>query len=57
MKGVKETTCELKRKIPVHIGYFTAWVNDANEINFYTDVYDRDDRLAELVFVEDSKKK
>ena len=57
MKGVKETTCELKRKIPVHIGYFTAWVNDANEINFYTDVYDRDDRLAELVFAEDSKKK
>ena len=57
MKGVKETTCELKRKIPVHIGYFTAWVNDAGEINFYTDVYDRDDRLAELVFAEDSKKK
>jgi len=53
MKGVKETTCVLKHKIPVHIGYFTAWVNDSGEICFYNDIYLRDDHLAELLFSDD----
>jgi len=55
MKGKKETICILKKKIPIHIGYFTAWVNDSGEINFYTDIYSRDDCLAELLFSNDSK--
>ena len=50
MKGTKETVCILKNKIPVHICYFTAWVNDSGVIHFYNDVYERDDRLAELLF-------
>nr|WP_315166597.1 L,D-transpeptidase family protein [uncultured Flavobacterium sp.] len=50
MKGTKETVCVLKNKIPVHICYFTAWVNDSGVIHFYNDVYERDDRLAELLF-------
>lgn len=54
MKGEKETICILKKKIPVHIGYFTAWVNDTGEISFYTDIYDRDERLAQLLISEDS---
>lgn len=53
MQGVKETTCILKHKIPVHIGYFTAWVNDSGEICFYNDIYLRDDHLVELLFSED----
>ena len=53
MKGEKETTYILKKKIPIHIGYFTAWVNDSGEISFYNDVYSRDDRLAELLFSDD----
>lgn len=55
MKGEKETTCILKKKIPIHIGYFTAWVDDSGEISFYNDIYIRDDRLAELLFSDDSK--
>ena len=55
MKGQKEITCVLKKKIPVHIGYFTAWVNDSGEISFFNDIYQRDDRLAELLFSADSK--
>lgn len=39
----------LKNKIPVYIGYFTAWVNDNNEICFYDDVYSRDLRLYEAI--------
>jgi murein L,D-transpeptidase YcbB/YkuD len=55
MKGEKETAYILKKKIPIHIGYFTAWVNDLGEINFYNDIYIRDERLAELLFSDDSK--
>lgn len=51
MKGEVETTCILKKKIPIHIGYFTAWVNDSGEISFYNDIYIRDDRLAEFIFL------
>ena len=53
MNGEKETTCILKKKIPVHIGYFTTWVNDSGEISFFNDIYERDDRLAELLFSDD----
>ncbi|WP_413999926.1 L,D-transpeptidase family protein [Flavobacterium sp. W1B] len=54
MKGEKETTYILKNKIPIYIYYLTAWVNDSGEINFYNDLYERDDRLASILF-EDSK--
>jgi len=55
MNGKKETTYVLKKKIPIHIGYFTAWVNDSGEISFYNDIYIRDERLAELLFSDDSE--
>jgi len=55
MKGEKETVCILKKKIPIHIGYFTAWVNDSGEISFYKDIYSRDDCITELLFSENSK--
>ena len=45
-----ETICVLKNPIPIPIGYFTAWVNDAGKINFYFDIYDKDNHLAELLF-------
>ena len=48
----RENTYVLKNKIPVYIGYFTAWVDDDGEIDFFQDIYDRDDRLAELIFRE-----
>ncbi len=32
----------LKRKIPVHLAYFTAWPDDSGRIHFYPDVYGRD---------------
>ncbi|CAC9973868.1 L,D-transpeptidase [Flavobacterium sp. WLB] len=52
MSGEKETTCMLKNKIPIYIGYFTAWVNDDGEIGFYPDVYDRDKRLDKLLYAD-----
>lgn len=50
MHSGKETTTSLKSKIPVYIGYFTAWVDDQGQINFYKDVYERDERVAALLF-------
>jgi murein L,D-transpeptidase YcbB/YkuD len=49
MNAGKETSYSLKHKVPVYIGYFTAWVNENGEINFYEDIYDRDQRLAEIM--------
>jgi murein L,D-transpeptidase YcbB/YkuD len=49
MHAGKESTYILKKKIPVYIGYLTAWVDENGEINFYKDVYDLDGRLAELL--------
>ncbi len=50
MRGEKETTCMLKRKIPIYIGYFTSWVNDKGEISFFSDVYGRDENLDKLLY-------
>jgi murein L,D-transpeptidase YcbB/YkuD len=49
MNAGKESTCVLKTKIPVYIGYFTAWVNDQGEISFYEDIYKRDENLFKLL--------
>ncbi|KDN55051.1 L,D-transpeptidase family protein [Flavobacterium seoulense] len=46
----KETWYTLKEKIPVYIGYFTAWVDNDGTINFYNDIYKRDELLANLLF-------
>ena len=40
----------LKNKIPVYIGYFTAWVDTDGVVHFYEDVYKRDEALAALLF-------
>lgn len=52
MNKGQETWYTLKEKIPVYIGYFTAWVTNDGEIHFYDDVYNRDETLASLIFEE-----
>ena len=49
MQSGKESICLLKNKIPVYIGYFTAWVNEKGEIEFYEDIYELDENLANLM--------
>lgn len=36
---------KVKRKIPVYVGYFTAWPNDAGKVAYSGDIYDRDEHL------------
>ncbi len=52
MHAGKENTCVLKNKIPVYIGYFTAWVDMKGEISFFDDIYQRDGGLARLLIDE-----
>jgi murein L,D-transpeptidase YcbB/YkuD len=44
-----EKVYRLKSRIPVYIGYLTVWIDREGEINFYRDVYKRDERLAQLL--------
>ncbi|MBA0882311.1 L,D-transpeptidase family protein [Flavobacterium undicola] len=50
MNGEKETTCELKNKIPIHISYFTTWVDSQDVLHFYEDVYGRDPQFDYIIF-------
>ncbi len=50
MNSGKENWYTLKNKIPVYIGYFTAWVDNDGTIHFYNDIYKRDEILATLLF-------
>jgi murein L,D-transpeptidase YcbB/YkuD len=52
MHAGKESSYALKNKIPVYIGYLTTWVDLQGVIHFYDDIYNMDERLAELLFVE-----
>lgn len=52
MHSGKEKWYTLPHKIPVYIGYFTAWVTKDGTINFYEDIYQRDERLAAMLVEE-----
>ncbi len=49
MKGKEEKWYVLPKKIPVYIGYFTAWVTKNGDLNCYDDVYQRDEKLAAML--------
>lgn len=52
MNKGKESWYTLKNKIPVYIGYFTTWVDNDGTINFYKDIYERDEQLAAMLLEE-----
>jgi len=52
MHAGKEKWYPLKNKIPVYIGYFTAWEDTDGILHFYDDVYTRDEALATLLFLK-----
>jgi len=43
----KEEVIYLAKRIPIHIVYMTAWVNDNYQIQFRNDIYQRDQKLIE----------
>jgi murein L,D-transpeptidase YcbB/YkuD len=52
MHAGQEKWYALKNKIPVYIGYFTAWQDTDGILHFYDDVYNRDEALATLLFLK-----
>ena len=36
-------------RIPVYVAYFTAWPDAAGKVQFFDDVYGRDERLTEAL--------
>lgn len=49
MHQTKETTVTLKKRIPVYIGYFTAFIGNDGNLNFRDDIYSRDNKLFKLL--------
>ncbi len=45
----RETTVRLGRALPVHLLYWTAWVEDDGRVHYVRDVYDRDAALLEAL--------
>lgn len=52
MNAGKEKYVTLKQKVPVFIGYFTAWVDREGKLNFRNDIYGHDKKLAAHLFVK-----
>lgn len=50
-RGV-ERTVTLEQVVPVFITYFTSFVDRGGKINFRKDIYDRDERLANMIIAE-----
>ena len=50
MNSGTEKYVKLKDPIPVFITYYTAWVDDAGQLNFREDIYDHDKNLANKMF-------
>lgn len=46
----KTTRVNLKKAVPVHLAYFTVWVNEAGIPSFYEDIYDRDKLVGNILF-------
>ncbi len=46
----KEKWVTLKKKIPVFLVYFTAWVDQSGELHFRRDIYQHDQKMAQKLF-------
>ena len=49
MIGGGEKTINLQYRVPVHINYFTAWVDDAGQLQTRPDVYGHDAKVKRLL--------
>jgi murein L,D-transpeptidase YcbB/YkuD len=50
MNGGKEVFVKLKKKVPIFIVYFTAWVDGKGKLNLREDVYGHDEQMKTLLF-------
>ena len=48
----KSQSLRLKQKLPVHITYFTAWPAENGRIEFFEDIYGRDEHMEQALTVK-----
>ena len=46
----KTTRIDMKKPVPVHLAYFTAWVDGSGKAKFHEDVYGRDALVGKILF-------
>lgn len=51
MDGDSESRVILKKKMPVHLAYFTAFVNPDGQLIFTEDIYKRDQKLKDMLML------
>jgi murein L,D-transpeptidase YcbB/YkuD len=49
IKSGQTQILRLPKSVPIYIGYWTAWVDDANILNFRDDIYERDKYLPDVI--------
>ncbi len=49
MVGGGERWVNLDKHVPVHITYFTAWIDDSGALQLRPDIYGHDKRLADAL--------
>lgn len=47
--GKGHSTEKVTRRIPVYVAYFTAWPDMAGKMEYFGDIYGRDDRLKQAI--------
>jgi murein L,D-transpeptidase YcbB/YkuD len=45
----KSESIPLSHKVPVHITYFTAWPDSSGKLNYFNDVYERDEAMGKAI--------
>ena len=53
LKTKQRTDIDLDKKIPVHIVYLTAWVDENNKVQFRDDIYGYDEIQGKILFNKD----
>jgi murein L,D-transpeptidase YcbB/YkuD len=46
----------LRKTVPVYLVYFTAFVYQLGKLNFREDIYDRDNKLKDMIFEKNGSK-
>lgn len=54
MNADKQSRVVLAKKMPVHLVYYTAWVDPQGNLVFYKDIYNRDAKLKKMMLANPS---
>ncbi len=50
LESKKQTRVNFKNRMPIHLAYFTAWIDDEGVPQFFDDVYKRDKLVSKYLF-------